>query len=114
VRDDVPVDSETFFVIDFMNLKIKPTQFFKDAHKNNIYMYIFIKMNTHTYIIICVFTVFLINNNKPGPNPGQKYKGTHSLTSSSSQRLAIPSRSHHRLLASPRLAAAVARLRPGP
>jgi hypothetical protein len=29
-----PIDSETFLVTDFINLKIKPTQSFKCAHKN--------------------------------------------------------------------------------
>jgi hypothetical protein len=34
VGDDVPVDSETLLVTDFVNLKIKSVQSFKDAHKN--------------------------------------------------------------------------------
>jgi hypothetical protein len=31
---DIPVDSETFFVTDFMNIKIKPTQSFGGAHRD--------------------------------------------------------------------------------
>jgi hypothetical protein len=31
VGGDVPVDSETFSVTDFVNLKINPTQFFRGA-----------------------------------------------------------------------------------
>jgi hypothetical protein len=31
---DVPVDSETLLVTDFVNLKIKPTQSFEVAHKD--------------------------------------------------------------------------------
>jgi hypothetical protein len=33
VGGDVPVDSETLLVIDFVNLKIKSTQYFGVAHK---------------------------------------------------------------------------------
>jgi hypothetical protein len=40
---------------DFINLKIKPTQFFRDIYKNKIYIHIFIEVNTHIYI----YTVFL-------------------------------------------------------
>ncbi len=32
--DDVPVDSETLLMTDFVNLKIKPTQSFEVAHKD--------------------------------------------------------------------------------
>jgi hypothetical protein len=42
VRDDVLVDSETFLVIDFINLKIKPAQYFRCAHKSMVCMRIFI------------------------------------------------------------------------
>jgi hypothetical protein len=33
VGDDIPIDSEMILVTDFVNLKIKPTQFFGGAHK---------------------------------------------------------------------------------
>jgi hypothetical protein len=33
VGDDVSVDSESLLVIDFVNLKIKPTQFFRGKHR---------------------------------------------------------------------------------
>jgi hypothetical protein len=50
VRDDVPVDSATFLVTDFMNLKIKSAQSF-------------IRVSDHTYInIIC--NVFLKKNKR--------------------------------------------------
>jgi hypothetical protein len=38
VGDGVPVDSETFLVTDFMNLKIKLTQSFKCAHGDMLYV----------------------------------------------------------------------------
>jgi hypothetical protein len=40
VGDDVFVDSETLLVTDFVNLKIKPTQSFKDAHRDGVCVYI--------------------------------------------------------------------------
>jgi hypothetical protein len=35
------------FLTNFMNLKIKLTQFFKYAHKDKLYICIFIEMNAH-------------------------------------------------------------------
>jgi hypothetical protein len=45
-------------MIDVMNLKIKPTQTFGDAHKGKIYVRVFIVVSDRTYINICV-CVFL-------------------------------------------------------
>jgi hypothetical protein len=59
VGGDVPVNSNTILMIDFMNLKIKLTQSFGDAHKGKIYIHIFIRMNAHTYISIYIYIVFL-------------------------------------------------------
>jgi hypothetical protein len=42
VRGDVPVDSDALLVTDFVNLKIKPAQSFKDAHKGRVCMRVFI------------------------------------------------------------------------
>jgi hypothetical protein len=44
---------------DFVNLNIKPTQSFRDAHKGRIYVRIFLEMSAHTCMSICVYTVFL-------------------------------------------------------
>jgi hypothetical protein len=57
--DDVPVDSDAFLMTNFVNLKIKPAQSFRSAHKGKIYVHVFIWMSSHTYISICVYTVFL-------------------------------------------------------
>jgi hypothetical protein len=54
---DVLIDSETFLVIDFMNLKIKLTQPFRDTHRDRVY--VCIHRSACSYISICVFTVFL-------------------------------------------------------
>jgi hypothetical protein len=59
VRGDVSVDSETFLVTDFMNIKIKPTQSFGDAHSDSMCMRVFIGVSTHTCMSIYVYTVFL-------------------------------------------------------
>jgi hypothetical protein len=36
VEDDVSVDSEVLLVTDFVNLKIKPAQFFRCAHRGRV------------------------------------------------------------------------------
>jgi hypothetical protein len=61
VGDDVPVDIEALLVIDFVNLKIKPTQSFGYANKDRIYVYAFIGVSARTYMRICVCIVFLKN-----------------------------------------------------
>jgi hypothetical protein len=60
VGDDVPVDSETLLVTDFVNLKIKPTQSFGGAHGNRVYIRVFIVMNYHMYLSIYVCTIFFL------------------------------------------------------
>jgi hypothetical protein len=59
VEVDVPIDSEMFFVTDFVYLNIKPVQSFKCAHRSTIYVRVFIGMSVHIYIAICVYIVFL-------------------------------------------------------
>jgi hypothetical protein len=58
---DVSVDSEPLLIIDFMNLKIKPTQSFKGAHRDKVYMHVFIRVSAHIHmsICVCVCTMFL-------------------------------------------------------
>jgi hypothetical protein len=38
VRDDVSIDSKMFLLTDFVNLKIKPAQYFRGAHRSRVYM----------------------------------------------------------------------------
>jgi hypothetical protein len=59
VRGDVPVNSDAFLVTGFMNLKIKPVQSFRDAHRDRVCVHVFIWVSVHTYISIYVYTVFL-------------------------------------------------------
>jgi hypothetical protein len=56
VEDDIPIESETILVIDFVNLKIKLSQSFRCIHKDKMYVCMFIGMSNHIYIYmsICV------------------------------------------------------------
>jgi hypothetical protein len=60
VIGDIPVDNETFLVTDFVNLKIKPSQSFRDAHRDRMCMYVFIEISIHIYIYkyLCLYCVF--------------------------------------------------------
>jgi hypothetical protein len=59
VRDDVPIDSETFLMTDFMNLKIKSAQSFGGAHRGRVYVHVFIEVTAGIYMSIYIYTVFL-------------------------------------------------------
>jgi hypothetical protein len=58
VRGDVTIDSETLLMTDFVNLKIKPAQSFRDAYKSMVCVRVFIGVSAHTYMSIYVYTVF--------------------------------------------------------
>jgi hypothetical protein len=62
VGGNVPVNSETFLVTDFMNLKIKTAQSFKGAHRNRVCVRVFIGVSAHMCMSICVYIVFLKKN----------------------------------------------------
>jgi hypothetical protein len=59
VGDNVPIDSESFLMTDFINLKIKSAQCFGGAYKGRMYVRIFIEMSDHTYMNIYVYIGFL-------------------------------------------------------
>jgi hypothetical protein len=59
VGGDIPVNSETLLLTDFVNLKIKPTQFFRCAHKNRVCVHVFIEVSARMCMSICICTVFL-------------------------------------------------------
>jgi hypothetical protein len=59
VGGDVPVDSETFLVTDFLNLKIKPAQSYEGAHRGRVCVHVFIGVSVHTCMSICVCNLFL-------------------------------------------------------
>jgi hypothetical protein len=65
VEDDVPVDSEILFVIDFVNLKIKLAQSFRCTHRDRMCVRMFIGMSVYTCIRICVYTIFLKKSTSP-------------------------------------------------
>jgi hypothetical protein len=50
--DDILIDNETLLMIDFVNLKIKLTQYFKYTYKGRVYMYMFIELIHHINIYI--------------------------------------------------------------
>jgi hypothetical protein len=56
---DVSIDSGVLLMTDFVNLKMKSTQFFRDARRSRMCIYVFIGVNTRTCINICVYTMFL-------------------------------------------------------
>jgi hypothetical protein len=62
MRGDVPIDSKTFLVTDFVNLKIKPAQSFGDVHRGKLCMRVFIGVSTHMCMSICICTMFLKKN----------------------------------------------------
>jgi hypothetical protein len=59
VGGDVPVDSETFLVTDFLNLKIKSAQSYEGAHRGRVCVHVFVGVSVHTCMSICVCTLFL-------------------------------------------------------
>jgi hypothetical protein len=59
VRGGIPVDTEALLVTDFVNLKIKPAQYFRCAHRGRVYMCVFIGVSAHMCMSICVYIVFL-------------------------------------------------------
>jgi hypothetical protein len=59
VGGDVPVDSDVLLVTDFVNLKIKPAQSFRCAHRGRVCVRVFIEVIAHTCMSIYVCTVFL-------------------------------------------------------
>jgi hypothetical protein len=59
VGGDVSVDSETLLVIDFVNLKIKPTQSFRGAHKGRMCVRACVHRGECSYIYeyLCLYHV---------------------------------------------------------
>jgi hypothetical protein len=62
VGDDVPIDSETLLMTEFMNLKIKSAQSFKYVHRDRVCVHMFIGVSTRTCISIYIYTAFLKKN----------------------------------------------------
>jgi hypothetical protein len=58
VGGDVPVDSEVFLVIDFVNFKIKSVQSFRCAHRDRICVCIYKGECLYVYEYLCLYCVF--------------------------------------------------------
>jgi hypothetical protein len=58
VRDNFSIDSETLLMTDFINLKIKLVQSFRNAHRNMVYVHMFIEINNNICMSIYIYTVF--------------------------------------------------------
>jgi hypothetical protein len=52
VGGDVLINNDTFLVNNFVNLKIKSAQSFKDTNRDMMYVRMFIMVSNHTYIKI--------------------------------------------------------------
>jgi hypothetical protein len=57
VKGVVFIDSEVFLVTDFVNLTIKPAQFFRCGHMSR--MCVFIEVSGHVYMNIYIYIIFL-------------------------------------------------------
>jgi hypothetical protein len=55
---DVSIDSETFLMTDFVDLKIKPTQFFRGTHRVRMCVRVFIGVDAYTCISIYICNIF--------------------------------------------------------
>jgi hypothetical protein len=52
VRDDVSIDNEALLMTDLVNLKIKPAQSFRCAHKGRVCVHMFIEVYLRLYYIL--------------------------------------------------------------
>jgi hypothetical protein len=59
VGGDVLINSEALLVTDFVNLKIKPVQSFRGAHRGRVCVRVFIEISDYTCMSIYIFIVFL-------------------------------------------------------
>jgi hypothetical protein len=59
--DDIPIDSETLLVTDFVNFKIKSAPSFRGANRDRMCVCVFIGMSARMCISICICTVFKKN-----------------------------------------------------
>jgi hypothetical protein len=57
VKGDVSIDNDTLLVIDFVNLKIKLTQSFRDVHKDKICIYIYKNRYLYVYEYLHLYCV---------------------------------------------------------
>jgi hypothetical protein len=58
VGGDVPINSETFLITDFINLKIKSAQSFRGVYRDRVCMHVFIEINTYICMSIYIYIIF--------------------------------------------------------
>jgi hypothetical protein len=76
VKVDISVDSKMILIINFMNLKIKPTQIFRCDYRDKLYINIFIEVCAHIFEYPCLYYIFLkttllINDAERKLHPGR-------------------------------------------
>jgi hypothetical protein len=57
VGGDVPVDSETLLVTDFVNINIKPSQSFRCAHRDRVCVCVHKGECSYVYEYLCLYCV---------------------------------------------------------
>jgi hypothetical protein len=58
VRGGVPIDSEMFLMIDFVNLKIKSVQSFRDAHRGRMSVCVHKGGRLYVKEYLCLYCIF--------------------------------------------------------
>jgi hypothetical protein len=59
VGGDVPVDNDALLVTDFVNLKIKSAQSFRDTYRGSVCVHVFIGGEcSYIYKYLCLYCVF--------------------------------------------------------
>jgi hypothetical protein len=60
VIGNVPINSDVFLITDFVNLKIKLTQYFEGAHRGKVYLHVYMHVfigecsYVYEYLYICI------------------------------------------------------------
>jgi hypothetical protein len=57
VKDDIPVDSDTLLVTDFMNIKIKSTQYFRCTYRDRLCVCVYEDECSYVYEYMCLYCV---------------------------------------------------------
>jgi hypothetical protein len=82
VEDDIPVDSETLLVVDFMNLKIKPAQSFRDAQRGRMCVYVY--RSECSYMYKYLYLYYVSKKKSPLHDDGVPFRIRHATASPAS------------------------------
>jgi hypothetical protein len=58
VGGDIPIDSETLLMTDFMNLKIKSVQSFGGAHRDRVYVCVYRSQCSYIYEYLRLYCIY--------------------------------------------------------